>query len=83
MRATHHQRMNFHRVLLKSQALDDEWPMEFKKKKQTPGSEQKKKKKRERWVMALDNPEYWESYTEDGSISPNLPSTRDLNLLLL
>ena len=83
MRATHHQRMNFHRVLLKSQALDDEWPMEFKKKKQTPGSEHKKKKKRERWVMALDNPEYWESYTEDGSISPNLPSTRDLNLLLL
>jgi len=45
MRATHHQRMNFHRVLLKSQALDDEWPMEFKKKKQTPGSEHKKKKK--------------------------------------
>ena len=83
MRATHHQRMNFHRVLLKSQALDDEWPMEFKKKKPTPGSENKKKKKRERWVMALDNPEYWESYTEDGSISPNLPSTRDLNLLLL
>ena len=83
MRATHHQRMNFHRVLLKSQALDDEWQMEKKKKKQTPGSEQKKKKKRERWVMALDNPEYWESYTEDGSISPNLPSTRDLNLLLL